>query len=374
MLRVNLFQLKPGMKLAQPVYNADGVLLLAQGTELSNQEIERLLSYGVRWVYIEGYDTPGELIVDIISQQTRTDAIRTLKNLLFAAAKKELVPGTYHEILDKVVEKILEELRESRDKCVKMLDIRTLDSYTYAHSVNVCLLSLLVGLAMNFTEEELKALGLAALLHDIGKMMVPKEILEKEAPLDEEEREEVEQHPYFGYRLVLEDPQMNPVIAEIIYQHHERYDGSGYPRGLKGKEILLPASIVGIADVYDALTSNRPFRQPFLPHEAVEYLYASGNRFFPMEVVKIFLRHVAVYPLGTVVRLSNGEKGVVTAINPDLPARPVVRIIADSRGKKPRAALVRDLARVPNITITHVLDGSEERAVVKRENKLDQLP
>ncbi|MDN5363768.1 MAG: hypothetical protein PWQ91_829 [Eubacteriales bacterium] len=372
MLRVNLFQLKPGMKLAQPVYNADGVLLLAQGTELSKQEIERLLSYGVRWVYIEGYDTPGELIVDIISQQTRTDAIRTLKNLIFAVAKKELVPGGYREILDKVVEKILGELRESRDKCVKMLDIRTLDSYTYALSVNVCLLSLLVGLAMNFTEEELKVLGLAALLHDIGKMMVPKEILEKEAPLDEEEREEVEQHPYFGYRLVLEDPQMNPVIAEIIYQHHERYDGSGYPRGLKGKEILLPASIVGIADVYDALTSNRPFRQPLLPHEAVEYLYASGNRFFPIEVVKIFLRHVAVYPLGTVVRLSNGEKGVVTAINPDLPAKPVVRIITDSRGKKPRATLVRDLARIPNVTITHVLEGSEERAVV-RENKLDQL-
>jgi HD-GYP domain-containing protein (c-di-GMP phosphodiesterase class II) len=226
------------------------------------------------------------------------------------------------------VDDILADLRSAGGSVVTLVALRRATEYTFVHSVNVCVLSLLVGLQFGYDRTALRQLGIGALLHDVGKVFCT-DLAEKPGPLTEEEWVRMKRHPWDGWDMLRRHPEVHLFSAHVALQHHERLDGSGYPRGLTADQILAFARIAAVADVYDAMTADRPYRQAFPPHEAMRALLREAGSKFDPDAVRHLAARLAVYPNGTIVRLTSGELAVVSdqGGHPDLP---VVRVVADS--------------------------------------------
>jgi len=207
--------------------------------------------------------------------------------------------------------------------------LKSRDEYTSFHSLNVCILSLLFAQHLGLAPADLHELGLGALLHDIGKMQVPLEILNKPKPLDPPEMALMKLHPTYGYEVLRAKGGVSARALDIVYSHHERVDGKGYPRGLKGAAISRDATIVAIADVYDAITTNRVYHSGISPHEALRLMYEHERGGFREEMLEQFIRCLSIYPIGSIVELETGEVGVVMTINQTDHLRPIVTLVLD---------------------------------------------
>lgn len=184
----------------------------------------------------------------------------------------------------------------------------------------------MTAIAMGCGRSDLQDIGLGAFLHDLGKIMIPISILNKNARLLPEEYDEIKKHPYYGYDMLKNEFMSNGTSGIIAYEHHERVDGSGYPNGLKSEDIHQFSKIVAVADVYDALVSDRPYRKAFQPHQVLE-IFESQSGGFDSTCLQLFFRHVAAYPVGTIVGLNTGLIGVVVFNQVGFTTRPRVRII-----------------------------------------------
>lgn len=203
----------------------------------------------------------------------------------------------------------------------------------------------------------MKELATGALLHDLGMVAIPKYILNKRGVLTKEGYEIVKRHPYYGYEILKNSPLFSAGAGDIIVHHHERFQGQGYPQGLQGGNISSLAQTVGIVDVYDSLTSERPYRKAFQPHQALELIMSWGETSFDLTIMNSFLSSIAAYPLGTQVYLSNGESGLVIANNADLTLRPVVRVLFTGEDLAPHPSPYDlDLSQYLDLTIIRVLD------------------
>ncbi|MGB9887254.1 MAG: HD-GYP domain-containing protein [Moorellales bacterium] len=359
MRRLPISYLRPGMRVARAVFSSTGQLLINRGVILSDGIIRRLGLLGVPSLYVE--DGPDLPVEDVISDETRQKAIQQVREL-FVTAQEETRPLSralvLAENLARTVGEIIEQLLGRPDVVVNLTDIRAWDDYTFGHSVNVCVLSLLTGVRLGLTRPQLTALGLGAILHDLGKVRVPLPVLQKPGSLTPEEFELVKQHAEWGYRMAKELTEAGPLAAIIPLQHHERYNGNGYPKGLKAGEIHAFAVICGLADVFDALTADRIYRPAFPVHEAYEYLAGSGNHLFDHRLLCAFLENLALYPTGTPVMLSTGEVAVVVKTTRGLPRTPLVRVVLDREGR-PVPPYELDLAQFPDLVITRVLPPEE---------------
>ena len=352
--------LRPGMRLAKNIYNDSGLVLLAENAELTQPIIDRLKSYGLRYLFVQDERTEDLVVPDLISEGTRTKAIRELKSAFRLAAeehtrKRGLSSIQLGKKMKDVLNSIMDELSDHREAMIMMSHVSVTDQYLYEHSLNVCIYSVLLGMATQMDEEQLYTLGLGALLHDIGKLAIPLEILNKPDKLTAEEFEVVKTHTETGYRILKGVPNVPLVSAHCAFQHHERLDGSGYPRGIRGDEIHEFARLIGVCDVYDALTSHRVYRKAMLPHEAMEVLYAASNTQFDTRYVNLFRSKVMIYPIGMTVRLNTGETGVVVDLNVSTPHRPVIRILEDADGQPVKGVVEVDLSKQLHIMITGVL-------------------
>lgn len=357
--RTNL--LTPGLKLAQTIRNENGIILIQQGVILTNKMIHRLQNLGISYVYIEDERTEGIVIQSTLSNELRIEAINEIKSLFQQVNTDQLTNKSY--ILNKqdrnlanIIEKIIDEVNE-KDVAISMLaDILVTDNYTFQHSLNVALYSISLGKQLNLTTREIFELGIGALLHDIGKVYIDEDILKKPGQLTDEEFKLMQSHTELGFNYIRKHTDYSSVIAHCAYQHHERLDGSGYPRQLKCEEIHTYAKVIGIADVFDAVTSNRVYRNALLPHEGLEILYADAVYKFDKNMVELFKKSVTVYPNGLTVQLSDGRMAVVAEQNSYLCDRPIVRILQE--GSKEVEPYDVDLARHGDITIqSHSLVG-----------------
>jgi HD-GYP domain-containing protein (c-di-GMP phosphodiesterase class II) len=188
------------------------------------------------------------------------------------------------------------------------------------------------------------------MLHDIGKLQIDKAILDKPGKLTDEERNEVERHCRLGYDMLIKQVELSATSAHCALQHHEKYDGSGYPQRLRGQEIHEFGRLLAVPDVYDALTSNRVYRKAFLPHEAMEFLYSNVGNHFDKQWVDLFIHHVNIYPNGLTVQLSNGAKGVVARSNEGNLQRPVILVLEEEGA--PVTPHELNLAEQLNVVIT----------------------
>lgn len=222
--------------------------------------------------------------------------------------------------------------------------------------INVGILATKVGIGLGYYGEELRRLALAGLLHDIGIFAVPQDLLTKTGRLTPDERALVEQHPRLGGEVIKRLGADYAWLAEVVLQAHERGKGQGYPNRLKGREINELAQIIGLVDIFDALVSPRPYRPRLLPHEAIRELLNTERTAFPREIMKGLVEQLSVYPLGTRVRLSSGEEGVVVRITPRYPSRPVLRVTGEPHESETAAPRFLDLSVLPHVSVADTVD------------------
>lgn len=330
MRRVRIDDVLLGERVGKAIFSPDGKILLSQGVELTESYLEKLKGYGINEIYIDDEVSRGIELHETIAENTRLEAKSLVKDLM---GKYRFTNSFNSDKVIAVVDEIIDELLASNDILLSLSDIKSVDDYTFEHSVNVCIISLIIGIGLKFPAENLRELGIGAILHDIGKLMIPDEILKKPSQLTVDEFEEIKRHTVYGYEILKRNRNINTVSAYIAFAHHERFDGSGYPMHIKAESIHQCARIVAVADVYDALTSDRVYRRKLKAHEVFEYITALGSHHFDKAVVDTFAKYVAVYPIGTGVILNNRQRGLVARINGKFPTRPVVRVIYDENNQ-----------------------------------------
>lgn len=233
--------------------------------------------------------------------------------------------------MDEAVREITDSILRNSSALMHLSQIRRKDDYTFQHSVGVCTLITAFCRTMHLGRDITRQVGIGAMLHDIGKMMVPGEILNKPGRLSEDEFSIMRRHVEYGRAVAEKIEWVSPIALSVLAQHHERYDGSGYPARLKGEAISQFGQMAAIVDVYDAITAERVYHQPMPPVEALRKLQEWSKFHFNEELVGHFIRSVGIYPVGTLVLLESGLLGIVIGQNPDDLLRPLTRIVFDAK-------------------------------------------
>ena len=234
----------------------------------------------------------------------------------------------------RLTERIADLLVADPAQALLLTTVKSYDEYTYHHMVNVCILSLALAHAIGLPRDEAVALGIGGLLHDVGKVKVPAEILQHDGALDEEQWRLIRRHPVDGAGLVLVTSRdtYHPAVAPVL-EHHVAFDGSGYPALSGGRQPSLSSRLVSVADCFDAVTSKRSYREPEERRQALSILQAGAGRAYDPRVVRTFVRMVGIFPVGSLVRLSTGEVAAVVRNHEELLARPIVRVVLDADGE-----------------------------------------
>lgn len=340
MSRISKNRLKPGMKVERSVYGPRGEVLVSRGSVLTPALINKLSEYEVPFVYINDGREQGMFKrykasaarlpkiqgKDLIAKETRVAAVQQVKNILLETKESGRLVIDPQSIYS-TVNQFTGEIMSSRDLMFNLVDLRQQDDYTFAHSVNVCVLALMTGMTLGYDSKKLAILGVGALLHDLGKIKIPDEILNKPGRLTREEFSIIKKHTVYGYELIRDSSSLDSLHAIMAYQHHESCDGTGYPAGIKTEKFHDFSQIISIVDKFDALTADRVYRKPFAPCEAYEMCAASGNYLFKDYIVKAFLNNIAAYPTGSIVELNSGYIGVVIDTPKGFSMFPRVRLL-----------------------------------------------
>lgn len=352
-----------GMVLARDInfFDADKNTMskVLHSEPLTDIIIQKLRRSGVEGAYIaKVVDSVG--MESTISSEVKNEAIKGIQELT-----KSFIGGniTSQQIdnINSTAESLVSSVSSNKDVMVNILDLKKYDDYTYHHSLSVSVMSMAVGMELGLSKPLLNELVAAALLHDIGKIAVPITIISKPSRLTSEEFEVVKRHPVTAAVSLMKRNLVSENTFRGIISHHEKWDGSGYPNGLEGENIPLFGRILAVADVYDALTSNRPYRKPAPPNEVIEYIMGNSGTHFDVDVVSAFTRRVAPFPVGAHVVLSNGETAVVLKNYPDQPLRPLVAVAETDK--------VYDLymdMKCLNITVLGVVEQQRDRPPVTR--------
>ena len=357
MIHIPIKKLKNGMITAQSIYNPLGASYLTKGMELSPTYIERLEKAGFDGVTVTSLDPKLKLAPpdDIVQEKTRISAIQNVATAFHSVEEN----GTFDPApLQGISENILQDIIAQQQNLVQLTDIRLHDTYTFAHSVNVAILSSLLGVLLKLSREEQLKLTLGGLLHDIGKVTVPYEILTKAGHLSDDEWSVMQGHPEAGRQRLKKMFPNDTLLSTIALQHHEHIDGSGYPNHLKGEQIHRYGRIVAIADVYDALTSVRPYKRAYTPSVAHRLMATCSPGHFDLELLKLFFDNVAIYPVGTILKTQEGY-AIVKKVKFGHTLTPVVCIFANREGKLLDASRDLDLKEAPKGMLEGVISDSE---------------
>jgi HD-GYP domain-containing protein (c-di-GMP phosphodiesterase class II) len=327
---ISINKLQPGMVLAKSVLSIDKAVLLRENITLTERYIQRLRELGFQRCYISDDISEGIEAPKHISDQVRCDTVLSIKILYQEALDRGKHSSVVWGNIEKLVNNILDEMISDNDLVCDMHDLETFDNYTFSHSVGVAFLAVSTGIRIGLKREELSQLATGALMHDIGKMFVPIEMVNKPSALTDEEYECMKEHSLNGYTYLKDTSVVCDKACRGVLTHHERMDGLGYPNGIEGNDIDLYGKIYAICDVYDAITSDRSYRKAWSSNEAIEYIMANGGIRFDPDIVDIFLKNIIPYPIGTIIALSNGYKAIVVGDNRDAVHRPIVRIFEEN--------------------------------------------
>jgi len=379
--KIPVEELKAGMVFDRSVYIDENNILTAPMVPLKDEDIKRLIKWGIKEV-----ETEGEILREGPQTKTKREAlkedIKRLQKLAGIEEKKtdydfesffedtiELVKEifenakngvTYNKdkIYDKA-DKLIEYIRRDKNTSIETAIKNYEKKYLYVLGASVAVLSVITGLSLGYDNEKLKVLIIGSWLHDIGMIKIPPYILEKRGGLTPDEYARIKTHTIYGYRLIIGELLFDNEIANIALQHHESYDGTGYPRKLKGNQISINARIVSIADSYVAMTRSRSYRDEMIYYNAMKVIVSSANRRFDPTIVKVFLSNMAIYPVGSIVRLNNGVVAKVVKANPNMPLRPIIEILIDEFGEKTNEERFVDLQNETGLFIKSPLNREE---------------
>lgn len=257
----------------------------------------------------------------------------------------------------KLVEEIADSVTRNPGALISLARLKTADDYTYMHSVAVCALMIALGRQLKLDEELIRKLGIAGLLHDLGKAMMPLDVLNKPGKLSDDEFRIMKSHPEEGYKLLQDSHGIDDITFDVMLHHHEKTDGSGYPKGLKNKEISLYAKMGAVCDVYDAITSNRPYKAGWCPAESLRRMAEWANGHFDPTVFQAFVKSLGIYPIGSLVRLNSGRLGLVIEQSARSLLTPRIKVFFSTRSN----------TRIPPEIIDLSQSGCAEK-IASREN------
>jgi len=353
---VSVDNLKAGMIAGKPLFGDSGHILIQAGTTITEGFINKLKAMMYNGLYIDDAFSEGIEIESVVSHETRKRTAVLMHHLRGSAMKgnSNFFQSNMREITN-VLNQMIDEIVKSSNSLVNIIDMKDFDSYTYQHSVNVCVLSCVIGLEYDMPRTRLNNLAIAAILHDIGKIFIDIDIINKPGKLTEEEMDIMKTHSSIGIEKLSLNKFLQYSVTSAILQHHERYDGSGYPFGKKGEEIPTEAQIIAMADVYDAITSKRAYALPIAPPKAYEYITGNSGIAFNPELIEIFARKIAPFPLGIQVRLSNGLTGIVCRNYEDNLLRPLIKLMPARENEEPRFLDMKNDTDSYNIIIENIV-------------------
>lgn len=322
--------LKPGMKLKSDFINERGRLFLAEGTTLTSHMIDRLKELGIPYISV----VQDNDIIEPLQRDKTGYEIRTENFLKVYGNTNKVVKELFESVqtgrrldlegIRETVGVFIEILNEDENIVPKLQRIHMTDEYTFYHSINVSILAILIGKWLKMPDKELRKLGYTGVFHDIGKCRVPREIINKPDNLDKKEWSVMKQHPIFGYNVLKKNNILSSDVLMGVLMHHERKDGSGYPLGLKDDKIHTYGKIVAVADIFDAMMSDRVYRKKRPPFQVAEYIADRSFDSLDPYVARTFLQGISRFFVGNKVRLNDGRIGKVIYIYPYQPTKPVV--------------------------------------------------
>lgn len=355
--RIPVDKLSVGMVLGDDVINSNGLILIPRKTMIQQKHIFRLKLYDILSVVIEDViepihadEAPSEVVLQIDSSQQAFNEFRNIyiekeveiKDQLYAISNGE--PIHINKLLD-ISHSLLDGLKTKSSLFNYLYNLRTADDYTYTHSINVSLLCNIFGNWLKLPQDQVEELTTAGLLHDIGKIKVDQNILNKPGKLTPQEFEKIKKHSKLGYDILKDQKNISENIKFAVLMHHEKINGTGYPLGLKDAEIHDYAKIISIVDIYDAMTSNRSYHKKFSPFKVIQIFEQDSFGLLDTAFLFVFLENIAHNYLGKMVKLSTGEEGKIIFIHNNAPSRPIIEI----------GETMLDLIEHPTITIDEIL-------------------
>jgi HD-GYP domain-containing protein (c-di-GMP phosphodiesterase class II) len=370
MKTIKTSDLRDGMRFDRPVYMDGENVFVPPGIQIRQKDIDRL----VRWE-IDSVRTDGTIVVDsprsvepALDFTSFRDLPASDKDNLYAYLRAideyehiATSVGSGEEIdrskVDATVNLLLEKVKDGRNEMIQLILMGgRIERKIAAGVINTTILSAIMGTVLKFTSHRLIQLATAALLHDTGMVKVPKAILKKKEKLSPEEMNLIRTHPIHSYRLITKDLKYPEEIGVIALQHHERWDGQGYPRKLRGEDINLASRILAVADAYISMINNRPHRNSMIGYSAMKNLLNDNGRHFDPKILKVFLESMGIYPIGSIVQLNNSAIGRVVQTHSEAPLRPAVELIIDEYGNRLGEREVIDLLTKKALFIVKAVD------------------
>ncbi|MDR2608942.1 MAG: HD-GYP domain-containing protein [Treponema sp.] len=387
MKKISVSTLQPGMKFTEPVYIEGNNLLVPASVEVRKKDIERLHSWGIDVV-----QTEGDIIASSRSKGLGASPPPAPRPQESEAEKKALSPeekslpeeqapnpgaasqkkkpgalsltdvqknkGAYRSYLetiekldqvltsigegvsvearsiDNIAARLLQAVRDERDSFIGFILGGEVSGHEMAKSsVNAAILSALIAQELKLPNHKIMQIIIGALLHDVGMLRLPKEILDKRGGLSETELQRMKNHPLYTHKIVAKELLYPEDVGLIALQHHERWDGEGYPRRVSGNAIDMGARIVSVADAFEAMVSQKSYRNSMMGYQAMKNLLSDNSRRFDPDVLKAFIQTMGIYPIGSIILLNNGALARVTEVHGDAPLRPKIRVLIDEFGK-----------------------------------------
>lgn len=368
--KISIEELKIGMMFTKPLYTEENSNLIPAGVKITEADYNRLVRWGVKELFTEG-----ELVEEDEEFENHDDFEDNADDV------RSRYVGMYNWCVDKfgefikrsndsndfdvkmlevIKDKLFELIEEYKNQIISYMGLENPDyHYLYTHTVNSTILAIIGANQLDLDEGQMRNLVLASLLHDIGMLKVPDNILNKNGELTSDEYSIIKNHPISAYKQLNKSQKFSQDVLDAVLQHHEQYDGNGYPRKIKEDKISLFARIISIADAFEAQIAYRVYRKSKTGYLAMKSVLAEAKNKFDPKVLRAFLTTLSIYPPGTLIQMNNNSIGTVISVNPDAPLRPIVKIIIDEFGEKIDEIVEVDLRSETDFFITNVLNRDE---------------
>ena len=399
MKKIDVKTLHPGMVFSAPVYIEGNNLLVPAGIAIRKKDIEHLINWGYSVVNTDGdpvkpavqpepekkpepslveeidatlpgvsggaKKAPGN-VLSLTDVQENKGAYRSYVDLVerLDVVFSNIGSGISVEprTVDNLTGRLLQAVREDRDHIIGFILGGEVTGHMLAkNSVNTAILAAMIAMELKFSHHRVMQIVTGALLHDVGMLRLPKEITDKSGGLSEAEIQRMQAHPLYTYKIITKELLYPEDVGLVALQHHERWDGEGYPRRISGADIDIGARIVSVTDAFEAMVSEKPYRNSMMGYQAMKNLLSDNSRRFDPDVLKAFIKTMGIYPIGSIILLNNGVIARVTEVQGDAPLRPKIRILIDEFGKmfKQDEGDVIDLLTEKSLFIARALDPKE---------------
>ncbi|GHV85461.1 metal-dependent phosphohydrolase [Spirochaetia bacterium] len=396
MKKILVKTLHPGMVFSAPVYIEGNNLLVPAGIAVRKKDIDHLVKWGYETVFTEGdpvveapdtgtdelepaadpLETSGGMggakkknagtVLSLTDVQENKSAYRSYIDLIerLDAVLSNVESGISIEprTVDNLTGRLLQAVREEREHIIGFILGGEVSGHVLAkNSVNTAILSALIAMELKFTHHKVMQVVTGALLHDVGMLRLPREITDKSGGLSDAEVQRMQAHSLYAYKIITKELLYAEDVGLVALQHHERWDGEGYPRRISGPDIDMGARIVSVADAFEAMVSEKPYRNSMMGYQAMKNLLSDNSRRFDPDVLKAFIKTMGIYPIGSIILLNNGSIARVTEVQGDAPLRPRIRILIDEFGKmfKQDEGDAIDLLTEKSLFIARALDPRE---------------